>query len=326
MSPLLDTVFVLGAGFSVEQGFPLAQDIRQDVISFLNSERNPQQGFLRPGNGGYPEGQFYAGLGMIEEDGELPFEELLIKLAERLKQGDAGPCRQTDEQLRIGARRALWEIHNSIEQVEPAYKNFAAWLRADWHRHGIISFNWDLQAEQMLHQGNVPWHYCLTAIGRLPVIKPHGSINWSRYRQENLISHYGSWQPVSSTKLSFVAQKPLSDARLDDATPYLNYMLYPGDPDRPETHEDIKLLWQDAARLIDRAEQVVFIGYSFPYYDDYSRHFFQDNMRGKHIIVVNPSKCDLQRFKCVLGAAAAEMELREEAFGDCQFAQPATDA
>ena len=122
MSPLLDTVFVLGAGFSVEQGFPLARDIRQDVISFLNSERNPQQGFLRPGNGGYPEGQFYAGLGMIEEDGELPFEELLIKLAERLKQGDAGPCRQTDEQLRIGARRVLWEIHNSIEQVEPAYK------------------------------------------------------------------------------------------------------------------------------------------------------------------------------------------------------------
>ena len=199
MSPLLDTVFVLGAGFSVEQGFPLARDIRQDVISFLNSERNPQQGFLRPGNGGYPEGQFYAGLGMIEEDGELPFEELLIKLAERLKQGDAGPCRQTDEQLRIGARRVLWEIHNSIEQVEPAYKNFAAWLRADWHRprHHLIQLG--SSSRILLHQGNVPWHYCLTAIGRLPVIKPHGSINWSRYRQENLISDYGSWQPVGST-------------------------------------------------------------------------------------------------------------------------------
>ena len=77
---------------------------------------------------------------------------------------------------------------------------------------------------------------------------------------------------------------------------------------------------------MDKAEQIVFIGYSFPYYDDYSRRFFKETARGKNIIAVNPSKCDLERFKCVLGTAAAGMALYEETFGDCQFAQPATDA
>ena len=177
MSPIQNTVFVLGAGFSVEQGYPLARDMRQHVISYLKSGQNLRRGYLKPWSGGLPKGQFYAGLEMVEGDGELPFEELLIKLTQRLKQRDAGSCHQTDELLRIGARRVLWDIHNSIDQVDPAYKNFAAWLRTDWHRHGVIALNWDLLLEQVLCQESVPWHYCLTAQGRLPVIKPHGSIN-----------------------------------------------------------------------------------------------------------------------------------------------------
>ena len=140
MSPIQNTVFVLGAGFSVEQGYPLARDMRQHVISYLKSGQNLRRGYLKPWSGGLPKGQFYAGLEMVEGDGELPFEELLIKLTQRLKQRDAGPCHQTDELLRIGARRVLWDIHNSIDQVDPAYKNFAAWLRTDWHRHGVIAF------------------------------------------------------------------------------------------------------------------------------------------------------------------------------------------
>ena len=87
MRPALNTVFVLGAGFSVEQGYPLARTMKEELIKFLKSERHSEyQGHMEPGSGEHSEGQFYAGLKMIEQtEGELQFEELLLKLAAWLK-------------------------------------------------------------------------------------------------------------------------------------------------------------------------------------------------------------------------------------------------
>ena len=295
---------------------------------FLNSEKNRWLGFMNPGNGGYEEGQFYAGLRMIEgdeRDKELPFEELLLKLAERLRQKDEGPCHVTNAELRIGTRRVLWKVHNSFEQVKPAYSYFADRLRAKWSQYGIISFNWDLQTERLLDQAEVPWQYSWTPKGRLPVIKPHGSINWNKHRREGSEAHDPDWVPVGDTKLSFYARKPLEDVGLDEVVPDFNYMLFPGDPDSPADDDDIKLLWRDADRLMDRAEEVVFIGYSFPDYDHFSQQFFKEKVRDKKIIAVNPSKFDLQKFVSILGTEAAKIELLKEKFLDCPYAQPVTD-
>ena len=319
-----NTVFVLGAGFSVEQGYPLARDMRKEVICFLSRERHSRYwGWMQPWDGGYEKGQFYTGFEMIEGNKEFPFEELLLELAVRLKQEDAGPCHQTNEVLRIGVRRLLWKIHKSYKEVKPAYGNFAAWLRADWQRHGIISFNWDLQAERLLHQAGVPWHYDRECQGRLPVIKPHGSINWNKYLQKDYSAHYSFWRCVSrDSKLSFDAKNPLSNPDPDDVVD-LSYMLFPGDPDRPESHDDMKLLWRDAAHLMDRADEVVFIGYSFPEYDSYSRQFFRNRVRNKNIVVVNPTPADLVKYESILGT---EIEFCREEFQHCLYAQSITGA
>ena len=83
MSPVQNTAFVLGAGFSVEQGYPLAYTMRNQVIDFLVSEQHPEYwGFMKPGNGGYSAGQFYEGLQTTDPKEELGFEELLLKLAQ----------------------------------------------------------------------------------------------------------------------------------------------------------------------------------------------------------------------------------------------------
>ena len=320
----LDTVFVLGAGFSFEQGYPLARNMKENVLSFLCRERHVRYWeWMQPWNGGYEKGQFYAGLEMIERNDDLPFEELLLKLARRLKEGNGGPCHQTNEVLRIGARRRLWEIHNSVKKVNPAYRNFAGWLRSDWQRYGIISLNWDLQVERLLQEANVPWHYCPTAQGRLTIIKPHGSINWNRYRQEDLNALYLAWEPVArGSKLSFDPQQPLSDPDESEILANLRYLIFPGDPDQPDSHEDLKLLWDDASSLIHRAEKIVFVGYSFPEYDCHSREVFADRCRGKKIVVINPSKRDLRKFSRILGA---DIEFREEKFSDCLYAQLLAD-
>ena len=279
---------------------------------------------MEPGDGGFEEGRFRAGLKMIEDDGELRFEELLLKLSERKRQVEIDPFFATHFMLCLGARLRLREIYNSIDEVKPAYSSFAAWFRTDWQQHGVISFNWDLQAERALSHVGVPWHYSLNAQGRLPVIKPHGSINWSRHRQEDLYAHYPNWQAVGNTKLSFDAQCPLADPNLDENVPNLNFMLFPGDSDLPESHDDMQLLWQDAAQLVDKAEKIVFIGYSFPDYDCYPRQFFREWVRDKKIVAVNPSRYDLDKFPLIFDTEGVEIEFCEEKFGDCPYAQPVT--
>ena len=42
MRPALNTVFVLGAGFSVEQGYPLARTMKEQLIKFLKYEWRPK--------------------------------------------------------------------------------------------------------------------------------------------------------------------------------------------------------------------------------------------------------------------------------------------
>ena len=320
MSPTLNTVFVLGAGFSVGQGYPLARTMRERLIEFLKFERHSEyQGFLEPGSGGYREGQFYAGLNLVEQsEGELEFEELLMKLAVWMKKGYEDPCCQTDEVLRIGIRRLLWSIHDSIGETALAYKNFATWLGMK-RKSGIISLNWDLQAELLLTQANLSWSY--SAGSGVPIIKPHGSINWRTHVRKGLSAEYPHWELLGpDSKLSYDSIKPLSNPDPDGINRNLNYFLLPGDPDHPETDKDVKWLWSEANRLISMAEIIVFIGYSLPDYDSYAQMFFKRTVKGKRVIAINPSKCDLKKFTSVMGT---DVKLRQEKFSDCQFGQPA---
>ena len=321
-----NTVFVLGAGFSFEQGYPLAGDLRKHVISFLESDRNNWHGFLEPWNGGYQKGQFYEGLQVIEGDDELPFEELLLRLKERIKAGGDGPFHITNDQIRIGVRRVLWEIHKSTQVMGTAYKNFAERIRLNQGRNSIISFNWDLQVERLLSEAEVPWCYWPVDHGPVPVIKPHGSINWNSYRRQDYSAGYMGWVPVRGTKLSYDGANPLLDHQIDDVTPQLSHMLYPGDSDLPESDEDLEPLWRYAACLLDSAEEIVFIGYSFPSYDQRSRCFFTNKVKNKAVIAINPSWNDLRKFQSILGRVAARIDFCPQSFGKCQYAQPHTDA
>ena len=185
-------------------------------------------------------------------------------------------------------------------------------------KNGIISFNWDLQVELLLAKANLSWSYS-TGSG-VPVIKPHGSINWRTHLREELLAGYPHWRPLGpESKLSYDPIEPLSNPDFDGINQNLNYFLLPGDPDHPETDKDVKLLWSNANNLINTAEVVVFIGYSLPDYDSYAQKFFKRTVQGKRVIVINPSKCDLQKFASVMGAG---VELRQEKLSDCQYGQP----
>jgi len=279
------------------------------VIHFLEAERHCSYAtFLEPDDYGYfPRGQFYAGLDCIDPERALQFEELLIALSHHLQvTDDEDPCHVTDKVLRIGVRRLLWCIHFFIWQIEASYAHFAANI-SSCDTAAVITFNWDILVERLLADTGVHWSYSPDQPGAIPVIKPHGSINWSRFAQENLKPEYAAWQPIRrGSTLSFDSAHPLANPDLQEQNPDLQYSIFPGDPDIPAHHRDAALLWDDAHLAIERSEKVVFIGYSLPSYDTFAAQFFAASASAKRVEVYNPDDQALEAFKRTFPTAHTE--------------------
>jgi hypothetical protein len=314
-----DTVFVLGAGFSAHASFPVVRNMRKAVLDHLEAESHL---FFNCQN---DRNQFHAGLNEADAalavDGRVldeSFEELLITLGKMKLADRFAAAWTTDRILRCATGRMLWGKHN--RGVPEAYLRFTSFAR---NSIGIVSFNWDILLETTLHMKGVPWGYSLNS--PLPVIKPHGSINWSGHVQHGA-SRGDMWQPVFlNSHLSWIPPQPsdtdsnvpVSDAFWDpfpdSANSELNYMLFPGDPDSPdgtgtasadEMPGDRRFLWEQAGGLFSRAQNVVLIGYSLPTYDQYAKDFLIRACKGKHVEAVNPNPRDAQRIKKEIGAGA----------------------
>jgi len=312
--------FVLGAGFSASEQFPLVRGLRDRVLHFLQAERHrAYRTFLEAGNGGHEKGQFFAGLELAESSGVLGFEELLIKLKADLKNPQPkDPRHITNNVLRIGCARLLWWFQLSIWRVQQEYANFTQKVAAI-PGSAIVSFNWDLLAEKALTDANIQWNYNLEDSAKVPVLKPHGSINWSGHLREGLSAQYSGWTPIQTgSQISFDVLSPLENPNKQEINSELRHMIFPGDLDS-SSDPDIKLVWNSVATAIARSSKVVFIGYSLPQYDGFARSFFVRHCQGKLVEVFDPSPESLKRFKNTFGEGVTTCELR---FEHCDYAKP----
>ncbi len=309
------TTFVLGAGFSADQGFPLARDLRSRVIHFLEAERHPSyETFLVPDDI-FPKGQFYCGLNKLDPSGKLGFEELLIELRKRRQAGDDSldPIEQT---LRIGVVRLIWCVTHANRHPEKAYLNFAKRL-ASAPSDRVVSFNWDLLVETCLERVSGVWAYALSQ-DCTSLLKPHGSVNWTSVKQHaHLSSRYSGWVAVApDSTLSYDGADPLANPFEQEINPDLRFCIYPGDSDVAQAHADVALLWKDVLGAIAGSELVVFIGYSLPPYDHYAARVLADACAGKAIEVWDPSRQTLDRYASLFPSAS----LREGGFGQTPYA------
>jgi len=170
------TTFILGAGFSAEQQFPLMGDLKDRVIHFIEAEQHYRYAdHIRP-DGNFPNGQFYTGLKYIDPEEKLGFEELLIKLSDHLKSNEPyDPCIVANRVLRMGVARLFWCITFFIQRFEDCYINFAHALMRNNGAWSVINFNWDILVEKSLSDIGASWRYSLTTNeGAIPIIKPHG--------------------------------------------------------------------------------------------------------------------------------------------------------
>jgi hypothetical protein len=291
--------FILGAGFSREQGFPLVYGLKERVIHFVEAERHPAHERFLVKDDNYERGEFYAGLEYIDPDANMGYEEVLIALSHHLGEKSEDPCFTTRDILRTGAARLLWCIDYFNPRPEGCYENFVDHLNAAPGGAAVITFNWDILLERALTAVDVRWSYSVAGDGSVAVIKPHGSLNWSSFRQNpSLVAEYPHWQPIRpGSTLSFDSADPLANTDRQDINSDLRYCLYPGDPDLPTSHPDIGLLWNDAVSAIRGSEKVVFIGYSLPEYDSFACEVFRNECAGKDIEVFDPSPSVDERFR-----------------------------
>ena len=314
-------VFVLGAGFSLSAGFPLVRVLRDEAIGVLR--KSPWQVLLEPGNGGYTDGQFNAALSAIERSRRLlPFEELLIALQHEVDSASSvsGLCSLATDTLKDSCLRLFWTRQNAISELPECYTNFRGWVNNWWSSgpaHAVITFNWDLVVEKALVGW---WAYSLDGTRNTPVLKPHGSINWSTHLEEKLKAGYDGWKPIGQeSQFCYDAQNPLTNPDKDFIhSPFLKYMVFPGNPNQTGERLSVKLIWDDVERVLSGADVVVFIGYSLPDYDSQAGEVFRRHAFGKEIEVFNPSAGDLTKYSVVFGGKAA---LNCQAFESCPYAR-----
>jgi hypothetical protein len=314
------TTFILGAGFSAAAGFPLVRELRQLVIDFMHTDRHPiYDVFLHAGQG-FKDGQFADGINRVDPESRLGFEELLNALQIVCKSADpSNPCHLALKVLRYGCTRLFWKKQNELLRVPTAYENFARrfFKPSEARNNTVVSFNWDLVMEKSLRDTGVPWLYS-TSHGSVAVLKPHGSINWSSYLESGGQCDYAGWQRISGQSvLSYDATAPLNDPDAQEINPDFRYMLFPGDPELPEEAAKTRLIWDQVEMTLAQSEAVVFIGYSLPEYDPYSREVFRRAAVDRHIEVYNPCSEHLEQFRNLLGN---HVQLVPQKFEECPYA------
>jgi hypothetical protein len=313
-------VFVLGAGFSVKAGFPLVGVLRDKIIGVLSE--SPWRVLLEPGNGDYPEGQFYAALNAVERGSPLPFEELLIALQQEIGSGSrvSGLCSLALDTLKDSCLRLFWGRQDAISDLPECYTNFRGWVKNWWSpgpTNAVITFNWDLVVEKALVGW---WAYSVDGTGSTPVLKPHGSINWSTHLEQKLKAAYDGWKRIGDgSQFCYDALNPLLNPDKDFIhSPFLKYMKFPGNPNEAGERSSVKLIWHDVERALSGADVIVFIGYSLPDYDSQAAEVFRRHAFGKEIEVFNLSADDLAKYSVVFGEKAV---LNCQAFESCPYAR-----
>ncbi|MGB8887081.1 MAG: hypothetical protein WCC87_10190 [Candidatus Korobacteraceae bacterium] len=270
------TVFVLGAGFSCLAGIPLMNELRDEVFADPRIQNLPA---------------------LADHDHQRGIEEALLDLR---KTADESAAHAHDALLNASLC-LLWKKHQMMPDLPEAYLRFA---RMASESVGIVSLNWDLVCELALYTADVKWSYS-TDRG-IPVVKPHGSINWTNHPQlpkEKWKSGNGFAQIDEERSISYRPDDPFRDPLLGYTDSDFKYVAFPG-----LLHENSKAtdrLWAEARALIANASRVVFVGYSLPCYDTRSRSEFQTTCSGKEITVVNSSEQALETYQNHFGKGVA---------------------
>jgi hypothetical protein len=333
------TVFVVGAGFSYDLGYPLTRDL----LHALKMSKSLKSAFEEVVHFHHP-----------TWDGRtatLPdIEELLTEWAanEELLPSLRTHGRFNVEDLRqlrtdLLSEIASWfhRIHgDNSESRNRLLKRFKERLERAKNPI-IISFNWDYELDKFLFGDDInPSNYGLDETRFKPpvLLKPHGSLN--RYpaetgkhiKEELRKTLWHDKDSPEETMYCFLRWRTPKSSHNRQYVPW----IVPPTHVKEVGHDMLKMIWRRCVDCLSVANEVFFIGYSLPVADRHSRYIFRwgfhnqkegqpsDDDEGRapasgpaKVYVVDPDNSAFRRIESIAGekcawiASTAKRWLRE---------------
>ena len=184
----------------------------------------------------------------------------------------------------------------------------------------VMTFNYELAVDYAFYFNSIPTGYCLAlgdTAGAVPLLKLHGSLNWTRCPHCKAI-HAVEMQQL----LKWPPLMPIGGDVLLPLSQYLPQCGSCGVPSVPEPliipptwnktqhYAEIRNVWSVAARHLSEAENIVVIGYSLPDTDHFFHYLYAlgtvGTTRLKRFWITNPDDTIRKRFESLLGLLAKE--------------------
>lgn len=154
------------------------------------------------------------------------------------------------------------------------------------HNVSIITFNYDVGCEHGLHVENVGHSYHLGDFegdkGRVPLLKLHGSLNWGRsvegslvpFRMDEFFQKYKLVPGPDQNHWIFDIGSRLEGCEGLRGVPHPEPFLVPPTWNKTQHYGDIAKIWQKAAEVLSKAENIFVTGYSLPPSDAFFRYLY----------------------------------------------------
>ena len=316
--PKPKTVYIIGAGFSKEFGYPLTQDLLHLLPNGINDELEQIIRFHYPSWDGKTE--------------TIPdIEKLLTALDanEELLPDLIAGGRFNARSVRLARVRLLQKIaewfHGIHKRRSIGQKRLLQNFREQHacHAASIISFNWDYELDKHLLDGQPSRQQYGIDVrnGVTPVLlKPHGSLNW--YVDESVehvkgkhleLLYEGSGKEGHESIYRFLPWRAPQTKRRE----YVPWIVPPTHYKR-FGHPMLRRLWNRSVTVLSTATRVYFLGYSQPETDWHSRYILRCGFynqehgvphNGKRssptgkatVTVVNPDEGAFRRIESTVG-------------------------
>ncbi len=282
---LAKTVFVVGAGFSADLGYPLTTQLLPRLVdrcgkTFLQRFQ-PVVQFHHPRWDGRPS--------------TLPYiEHFLTELAAN---EDLLPAVRPDGPFTVEELRrlredllreiALW-FHEIHDGAAPRRSKLLSRFRKRLQNSAspvVISFNWDYELDRAMFgrssQSEAEIEAVDYGLNRGPVkfpilLKPHGSLNWyprsiGRHIQERLRLRLWKGSRSAPSMYCFLRWRA---PKSKQGRRYVPWIIPPTEWKKFD-HPMMKHIWKRCVDALSTAEQVYFLGYSLPPADWHSRYIIR---------------------------------------------------
>jgi len=320
------TVFVLGAGFSKEAGFPLTKDFtdKEKIKQFrenLNEDERKKldkvtEYFFNRIDEKYCERNIESVLNHI-----AVADYLVMEATE--KDGNTYPSSQIFKDL-------LWYLAKMLQEsskytVPPEYEKFVKYLYSN--NFPVVSFNYDLILEETLRKLDVECDYGFDTTpvdNSLFLMKMHGSVNWAFCSQCDhvvVFSSYAASSVLENKSLCSFCKSPTLESIIIPPILYKDTFYK-----HPKYENLIRQLWGFANDELVSANKIVFIGFSMATTDAYAQELFKFssnmNTNTRYELVTNPKpEKEIQeireRYEKVL--VENKIEITQKSF--CQYAK-----